>query len=329
MVEAQAPIANGSGCANVEDDQPALSEVSQATEAAPAGPAASAPVVAPRVRHLLPSALRRLLTGVRRRWRVITGWTHTRRALALGTALTGALGIAAVAALVVVGFAGVGTHNVPVLYGPVASDNGTAAGPQPPPEASQSVFSLPSPLLPEPSVLTAAISQSLSTVVLQQSDLANDFTLLNGGPTGADGAAGLLGSYHVVYQRPLVVAAEGRSGSLATLAVIGIYRDTQTASFRLTDVSADRLGVEAGLPGLNAVAVVGRSIGDESRVIHLSGNSSGVDIGVYLVQFKRGSTDAIVGIAAVLGSESLDEVLRLADIQDAHIIAAALPVLRP
>jgi hypothetical protein len=322
VVEAQAPVATGSERPDMDIAGSASPEVSRAAEPALAALEAAALAAPRRVRRLVRPALPGWLS-------VIRAWTHTSRALLLGTLFTGAIAAAALVVLVVVGFAGVGTHNVPVLYGPMAADNSTAPGPQPPPESTHSVFGLPSPLLPEPSTLTAAISQSLSTVVLQPSDLGSDFTLLNGGPTGADAAAGLLGSYHAVYQRPLANAANAGRLSVATLTVVGIYRDTQTASFRLTDIAADRLGVEAGLPGLNATVVPARTVGDESRVLHLWGNSTGVDIGVYLVQFRRGSTDAIVGTAAVLGSESLDEALALADLQDGHIIAAALPVLRP
>ena len=171
----------------------------------------------------------------------------------------------------------------------------------------------------------AGLSQNFARVVLQPDDLAPDFTPLDRGSTGDDPTTGLVGSYHAVYQRPLSIAGTGSDQTIAVLATLSAYRTSQAASFHLNDVSTGTLAVDAGLPTLTSEPVTARMVGDESRAVHLTGSYAGVGIGVYLIQFRRGTTNAIIGVAAVLGSESLDQALALAEKQDAHIIAAALP----
>ena len=245
--------------------------------------------------------------------------THTPTALRFGTAAIALLGVAAAVALVLVGFVGMGTH-------PQTFDDSSSAlvGPQLPPEGAPSLFSPPSPLLPVPPP-DAGLSQNFARVVLQPDDLAPDFTPLDRGSTGDDPTTGLVGSYHAVYQRPLSVAGTGSDQTIAVLATLSAYRTSQAASFHLNDVSTGTLAVDAGLPTLNSEPVTARTVGDESRAVHLTGSYAGVGIGVYLIQFRRGTTNAIVGVAAVLGSESLEQALTLAEKQDAHIIATALP----
>lgn len=261
------------------------------------------------------------------RLRALAAWSHTRRALWLGTAVTALLGLATAGALVLIGFVGVGTHSIPAIFGPPPpADSGAAVGPQPP---DPSIFSLPLPaLLPPAPPLGPALGDKLARLVLQPDDLASVFTVLDKGPTGGDVTTDLSASYHAVYQRPASESDSGGDSPIAVTSQVSVYRTAQAASFRLSDVNLSRLAIQAGVPGLNSETVPARTVGEESRVAHLTGNDAGVNIGVYLIQFRRGSTNAIVGVAAVLGSESLDEALGLADKEDAHIIAAALPVLR-
>jgi len=301
-----------------------------APPAAPASPtagsdaaAAADPVTLPQgslagrlVRRLLPARLRRRLVG-------LAAWSHTPRALRLGTACAAALALVTAAALALVGFAGVGTH----VYLPPAPPPDTytygisnASGLYPP------VF-YPPPMLFGPPLNAGALpANALAGLVLQTYDVPLDFHATDQGAIPGAAADGLLGSYHVVFQRALGSVDTGELGSvISILSLVGAYRDVPAAAAQIENDDLSELGRLAGLPDFVAEPVsITAVIGDETRVVHLSGDADGVPAGVYLVEFRYGALDGIVAVASPAGAESLSDAMQLARRQEARLEQSGL-----
>ncbi len=301
------PAANGAAPAS----PPAARAEAEAVELAP--PQGS--VAGRLVRRLVPARLRRRLA-------VLAAWSHTPRALRLGTASAAALALVTAAALALVGFAGVGTH----VYLPPAPppDNYTytvssASGLYPP------VF-YPPPMLFGPPLNSGALpANTLAGLVLQTYDVPLDFHATDQGAISGAAADGLLGSYHVVFQRALGSVDTGELGSvISILSLVGDYRDVPVAAAQIENDDLSTLGRLAGLPDFVAEPVsITAVIGDETRVVHLSGDADGVPAGVYLVEFRYGALDGIVAVASPAGSESLSDAMQLARRQEARLEQSA------
>lgn len=286
-----------------------------------------APAAPPSPRHLpARSAFGDRLTRIRPliaqllAWsRRCAAWSHTRRALQVGTGLMLVLGAGATAALIAVGVLGVGTHSPtwlsqqpPLPLDSSASDQSVNV----PPEVFGGEQYGPVPAAPAAVDLTNTVAQ----LVLQPADLPAGFTQLPGSDTGADPSRNLLASYHGAYQR----ATPAEAGSDATIGVFsfaGIYKDDESALLQLGNLDPDGLAREAGQPNLAGRFASARTVGDGSMAVHLAGNVAGVQVGVFIVAFRRGAVEGIVGVAAPLGSESLDTALQLANAQEARIEA--------
>jgi len=261
---------------------------------------------------------RGILNSAVERWgRVLqTPW-----ALRAGTGVTVVLAIAALSSLIIVGIRGVGTYPAAL---PVASGVGTGTTSSYEPSA---IFG---PTGPQPfeqprfipgANIDAVVSKSLSLLVLQPSDLPVELQPLTKSPTGGDPSSELLTSYNALFQRKDLPATVNVDQTIAITSIAGIYKDVQAASTQLNGFDPVRLAAESGLAGLDAQPAAAPGIGDESRAFRLAGRSAGIDIGYYLIQFRRDNLLATVGVAAVRGSESYDRAVDLARVQDGRIQA--------
>jgi hypothetical protein len=250
---------------------------------------------------------------LRRARRGLIAWTHTRIALWLGTGLLVLMGAAAFVSLIMIGVFGRGAYHPPQLVSfPVDSGQ---IGPLPP-DAS----ALFPPFLTSTPALTREVSDSLAHLALQQSDLPDGMTLEENGATGEANLDGLLGSYHAVYQRSGdVTGTTAADRAITVFSLVGAYTDALAASHQLTDVAAAELGAEAGLPQLVSQPVAVSLIGDETHAFHLTGQDGSAPVGVYVVEFRSGPVNGIVGVAWPHGQESLDEAVALARLQAAHL----------
>jgi hypothetical protein len=267
--------------------------------------------------------LRRFLSArLRRRLAALAAWSHTPRALRLGTAAAAALALVTAGALALVGFAGVGTH----VYLP----------PAPPPDSYPYGISYdsglfppvfyPPPMLFGPPLDTSTVPvNALANLVLQTYDVPLDFHATVQSAVPGAPADGLIGSYHVVFQRALGSVDTGDLGSvISILSLVGAYRDVPAAAAQIENDDLSTLGRLAGLPDFVAEPVsVTAVIGDETRVVHLSGDADGVPAGVYLVEFRYGAVDGIVAVASPAGSESLSDAMQLARRQEARLEQSA------
>lgn len=265
-----------------------------------------------RLRRAVPARLRRRLSAV-------AVWSHTPRALRLGTVSAAGLGLITAAALALVGFAGVGTHVTlppapppnPLDFG-VSSDN-SGFFPQ--------IFYPPPMVFGPPLNANALPPNALSGLVLQPYDVPLDFHATDQGAVPGAAADGLVGSYHVVFQRALGSVDTGELGTATSvLSLAGVYRDVPAAAAQVESDDLGTLGTLAGLPDFVAEPVsITDLIGDETRVVHLTGDANGVPVGVYLVEFRHGAIDGIVAIASPEGSESLRDALQLAQRQESRL----------
>lgn len=260
-----------------------------------------------------------------RRLATFAAWSHTPRALRLGTVCAGSLALLTAATLALVGFGGVGTH---VYLPPAPQADALGSG------LSNDAFNFYPPVFPLPPLIAGpplpvggALSGALSQLVLQPYDVPIDFESTDRGAVSGNGADGLAGSYHVLFQRALGSQTGGElGGSVAVISIAAVYRDLSAATAQIEDEDLGKLGTLAGLPDLSAEPVPAtRVIGDESRVVHLAGESYGVQIGAYLVEFRHGAVDGIVALVAPAGSESLPDALLLAARQEARLEQSAPP----
>jgi len=321
---ARATTTNGATAATAVAKTP-LTEAAGRSAPLPAAaddPGAGQPVPPPHDRFFGRLLQRLVPARLRRRLVALAAWSHTPRALRLGTASAAALALVTAAALALVGFAGVGTH----VYLP----------PAPPPvsypyniSADAGLFPqvfYPPPMLFGPPLASGALpAGELSGLVLQSYDVPLDFHATNQGAVPGSPADGLMGSYHVVFQRALGSVGTGDLGSvISILSLAGAYRDVPAAAAQLENDDLSTLGTLAGLPDFVAEPVsVTTVIGDESRVVHLSGDADGVPAGVYLVEFRYGALDGIVAVASPAGSESLADAIQLARLQEARLEQSA------
>ncbi len=269
--------------------------------------------------------LRRLVPDrIRRRFAAARAWSHTPRALRLGTLSAGALALLTASVLAVVGFGGVGTH----VDLPPAPPDTYGSG------LSNDLYNIYPPVLPLPPLIAgpplpsgSTLHDVLSRLVLQPYDVPIDFHRTDQGAVDGAAADGLLGSYHILFQRNLDSANSAElGGAISVISIAGVYRDVPAAAAQLEDEDLSGLGTLAGLPDLSADPVtIARVIGDETRIVHLTGESFGVQVGVYLVEFRRGAVDGIVALVASAGSESLPDALLLADRQEARLEQSAPP----
>jgi len=281
---------------------PSLSAADEAT-ALPPPPSRAA--------RLVPQWLRDWLTPAR-------AWSHTPRALALGAGATVALAAGAGVLLVVVGFLGAGTH-VP-LPPPFFGDAPEATAPG---EGEGALGPLLAPVFAPIGGLGPAVERvadsPLGDLVLQQADVLYDFRTQDKRPLGNDSGSGLLGAFHVVYQRNNASTSAILPGTVAIASLVGAYRDVASATAQISAPNLTQIAADAGLPGLDVTLVPAAIVGDESRALHLSGVSQGQAIGAYLVQFRRSAVVGFVLIAAAPGDESLIQALLLAATQEQRI----------
>lgn len=316
MVDVRAPAAADANQSDV-----------RVTDAPPIASSPRQPSSQPTVRPTAPAAgsvrgrrLRPLVERLRAAERAIIAWSHTRRALRIGTAVVVALGATAAVALLLIGALGVGTHT-PTWYSehPVdTSAGGETTNILTPPQVFGNADSgmQYGPFAPPPLDLNNTVAQ----LVLQPADLPDGFAQLPGSDTGADPGRGLLASYHDAYQRQ--APTEGSSdATIGVFTFAGLYRDDESALLQIDNLDPDSLAREAGRPDMAGRFVSAATVGDGSTVVHLAGNVAGVQVGVYIVAFRRGAVEGIVGVAAPLGSESLDTALQLANAQEARIEA--------
>lgn len=317
---------NGAAASHAEPDAapPAFGLVTAVPAPAAAGEPASADQAATPRSSLAGQLLRRFVPARLRRWtRALATWSHSRRALRLGTAGAAVLGLVTATALALVGFGGVGTHvfippaQPPDAYSSGLSNDASGYFPQ--------IFYPPPMLFGPPLGASAPSSSTLAGLVLQTYDVPIDFRATEQGAIPAAPADGLAGSYHVVYQRTLGSVDSGELGAaISVLSLVGSYRDVPAAAAQLENDDLSTLGTLAGLPDFVAEPVsITEDIGDETRVVHLTGDADGVPTGVYLVEFRYGAIDGIVAVAAPEGSESLSDALQLARQQESRLEQAA------
>jgi hypothetical protein len=260
----------------------------------------------------VPAALRRRLERLQR-------WSHTPRALWLGTLSAGTLAVFTVVMLATVGFGGVGTH-VELPPAPLA-DTYSSGIPSSIDNVYPPVYPLPPLIAGPPLPPDSSLPNRLATLVLQPYDLPIDFRITDQGANDNTSEDGLVGSYHVLFTRGLNGSSSaGLPGVISVLSIASVYRDVPVAAAPIEGNDLSGLGTLAGLPDLKAEPVsVTQVIGDETRVVHLTGNSYGFQIGAYLVEFRRGAVDGIVGLVAPKGSESLHDAIALAQQQESRI----------
>jgi hypothetical protein len=265
----------------------------------------------------------RLVPAVVRCVAAVTARLQTPAVLKAGTIATGVLALGTATLFVVIGIAGVGTHiGILPQEPPQVSDTGAENAN---PNFGPPIFFAPPTIVGPAAPQNPVLSDDLAMAVLKSRDLANEFNALDQGPIGGDASSGLIAAYHSVFQRTDAPPTSEFPGVLAVFSVVGRYRDEPTAAAQLTGSDLGRLGADAGLPNFTVEYVDVPQLGDQTRAVHLTGMTAGIDVGVYLIEFRRGTLNAVVGVASPLGSESLVQAMSIAQTEDVRLIAAALP----